>query len=122
MERIEFSKEAAPLRAAVILKGSRVVAILRTLERGRSLTVEVEQSDKARERSEMAMRKARCVPNVTGSQLYQSRTVSGWGFDKVTTALAGTFIDGHRMAPHAPGRPGGLESLTARGYRVVSAL
>jgi len=134
-KRIYETAAGKSLSAWVILKGSRVVAVVRA-HYGNSghVTVEVTQREAAYLRCEAAQAKLlkralRSREAAYNQWALQRASAGGYGYDKTTAALAGLWIDGHKLTNHcgarikSPKSNGGLwpeGSKARRGYRFAN--
>ncbi len=114
---------AKSLSAYAIMKGRRHVATVKAHHGNSRCLVNVEQDQDAIERCARASKDW-----LKNSWFVQSASASGYGYDKFTAALAGMWIDGHRMADHCePGKvpPKGAKVFPAdylppKGYRLAN--
>jgi len=133
---VSDTKAGKSISAWVILKGKRQVATVRAhFSDSGSVLVNVFQDAQGAERSEAAAARdgVKLKPNEWGEKSlgFQHATAGGYGYDKLTAALSGLYIDGHVMTDHcsrkgAPKRPpNGLqrwpyESKPPRGYEFAN--
>ena len=103
MEQVRERPAGKAVSAYVILKGKREVATVHVLRApGGGVQVDVWQPYEAAGRSEAAARKAgEKIPPAPkyGLTLQQARA-GGYGYDKFTAAMSGTWIDGHKLTDH----------------------
>lgn len=114
---------AKALSAYVVMKGRRHVATVRAFHGARCL-VNVHQDQDGIERCRKKS-KGVWMANEYG---FQWSSASGYGYDRLTAALGGLWIDGHRLADH--GTPGKIppkgstvfpaEYIPPKGYRVTN--
>lgn len=100
---------AKSVSAYVILKGARRIATVRAhFSNNGRVIVNVWQEPEAAKRSARAAEKAGEPLKPAGEYSepgeYQAAKAGGYGYDKFAAALAGMWIDGHRMGDHSSTR------------------
>lgn len=105
MERIEDKKAGRAISAYVILKGGRFVARVHVMRgSGGGVQVDICQTREAAERSLAALLKAGGKAPKVGEYetplALQQAKAGGYGYDKLTAALSGMWIDGHKLSDH----------------------
>lgn len=134
MKYVRETAAGKSISAWVILKGGKKVATVQAhYGNSGSVLVNIWQSDSAQIRSEAAALKAGKLDRTDhhGRMHVQVATAGGYGYDKMTAALSGLWIDGHEMTDHcsrkgAPKKPPrGLqrwprESKPPRGYEFAN--
>lgn len=100
---VRETKAGKSISAYIILKGGkRIATVLSHYGDGGSVLVNVFQYDKAAERSAIACGKTKKKdpPQNVSEFCFQHARAGGYGYDKLTAALAGLWIDGHKLTDH----------------------
>ncbi len=116
------------ISAWVIFKAGKEVATVQAhYGSGGAVTVNIFQRDSAAKRSEAASGRSEAASGRKDLR-FQAATTGGYGYDKLTAALSGLWIDGHQLTNHCEDSmnpPRGMKYFPAdykprKGYRLAN--